>query len=161
VNGVDIIVTTDDAHLSPFMTTETLATPTEGVGRRSHKSSVSETDSRMYGGSSSVMSYASSYDTDNVALRHPVYSGSVVTWPWLPVSRLYESLTVSHSDIPSTPGLLSPGRDYLSHTCMSHWQCRTATSRLLRVCYHLGMITCLTPVWVADNVALRVNQGDC
>ena len=78
MNGVDIIVTTDDAHLSPFMTTDTLATPIDGgVGRRSHKSSISESDSRAYGGSSSVMSYASSYDPDNVALRHPVYSGSV------------------------------------------------------------------------------------
>lgn len=78
---MDIIVTTDDAHLSPFMMTETLATPTDGASRRSHKSSVSETDSRMYGGSSSVMSYASSFDPDNVALRHPVYSGFVVFIP--------------------------------------------------------------------------------
>ena len=73
---MDIVVTTDDAHLSPFMMTETLATPTDGASRRSHKSSISDADSRMYGGgSSSVMSYASSYDPDNVALRHPVYSG--------------------------------------------------------------------------------------
>ena len=83
MNGVDIIVTSDDAHLSPFMTADaTLATPSDGGavtlpgGRRSHKSSISgESDSRIYGGSSSVMSYASSYDTDNVAIRHPVYSG--------------------------------------------------------------------------------------
>ena len=72
---MDIIVTTDEARLSPLMVTETAATPTDGVARRSHKSSVSETDSRMFGGSSSVMSYASSFDPDNVALRHPVYSG--------------------------------------------------------------------------------------
>jgi len=72
---VDIVVTTDDAHLSPFMITP--ATPTDRESRCSHKSSVSETDSRMYGGSSSVMSYASSFDPDNVALRHPVYSGFV------------------------------------------------------------------------------------
>jgi len=76
---VDIVVTTDDAHLSPFMITP--ATPTDRDSRRSHKSSVSESDSRMYGGSSSVMSYASSFDPDNVALRHPVYSGFVVLSP--------------------------------------------------------------------------------
>ena len=79
---MDIIVTTDEAHLSPFMVTETMATPTDGTSRRSHKSSVSETDSRMFGGgSSSVMSYASSFDPDNIALRHPVYSGFVVFIP--------------------------------------------------------------------------------
>ena len=84
VNGVNIIVTTDEAHLSPLMTTtEALATPIDGVGGRSHKSSISESDSRMYGGSSSVMSYASSYDPDNVAYRHPVYSGSVVIQLWI------------------------------------------------------------------------------
>ena len=67
--------------------------------------------------------------TDNVALRHPVYSGSVIiTWAWLPVSRLYESLTMSHSDIPSTPGLLSP-----------------------------GVITCLTPVWVCVWISETAN----
>ena len=76
MNGVDVIVTSGDnadARLSPFMVTDTLATPTDGTARRSHKSSISETESRM----SSAMSYASSYDPDNIALRHPVYSGSV------------------------------------------------------------------------------------
>jgi len=77
VNGVDIVVTTDDARLSPYMIPDTLATPTDGAARRSYKSSVSDADSRMFGGSSSAMSYASSYDPDNVALRHPVYSGLV------------------------------------------------------------------------------------
>jgi hypothetical protein len=56
------------------MHTETLPTPTEMYGYRSN---MSETDSRMYG-SSSAMSYASSFDPDNVALRRPIYSGLVV-----------------------------------------------------------------------------------
>jgi len=91
VNGVDIVVTADDAHLSPFMVTETMATPTDmtGAARRSHKSSVSETDSRMFGGSSSAMSYASSFDPDNVALRHPVYSGFVLVRSFIFIDHLH------------------------------------------------------------------------
>jgi len=98
VNGVDIVVTADDAHLSPFMVTETMATPTDmtGAARRSHKSSVSETDSRMFGGSSSAMSYASSFDPDNVALRHPVYSGFVLVISDISINHYLLSVQYLH-----------------------------------------------------------------
>jgi hypothetical protein len=82
VNGVDIIITGDESREQQHDTmylqasathTETLPTPTEMYGYRCN---MSETDSRMYG-SSSAMSYASSFDPDNVALRRPIYSGLV------------------------------------------------------------------------------------
>jgi len=80
VNGVDIIITREEplehqretaylAKSTPL--TETLPTPTEA---NNYRCNISETDSRMYG-SSSAMSYASSFDPDNVALRRPIYSG--------------------------------------------------------------------------------------
>jgi len=115
VNGVDIVVTTDDARLSPFMVTETLATPTDGAARRSHKSSVSETDSRMFGGSSSAMSYASSFDPDNIALRHPVYSGFVLC--------LYKGSAMWTYIAPSCETSKALRHGSHSFTCKQHFAC--------------------------------------